>query len=251
MEAAEYERMYAAEDAHWWYAGVHDLVLRFARAEATRCARALKILDAGCGTGRLAQLLQPLGEVDGCDIHVPALELAARRGLPRLHRCDIAEASPGAAAYDLITSIDVLYHLRVRDVSAALQNLRRALRPGGCLLLQVPAFELLRGTHDRAVHTRHRFRRDEVTRLLAQAGFHVGFVSCRLALFFPAMLMWRIASRMWPDTAMAAPPASDVAYALPHPLNQSLLALVKLENRLLAAGMRFPIGTSIFAVART
>lgn len=250
MEAVEYERMFAAEDSHWWYAGLHDLVLRFARAEAARSGRALKILDAGCGTGRLAQLLQALGEVDGCDIHAPALKLAARRGLPRLHQCDLAETPLDAGVYDLITVIDVLYHLRVRDASAALQNLHRALRPAGCLLLQVPAFEILRGSHDRAVHTRQRFRRNEVTSLLTSVGFRVEFISCRLALFFPAMLLWRIASRTRFDSATTAPPGSDLTQAPSSTFNRWLFAAVKLENRFLASGVRLPIGASIFAVAR-
>lgn len=250
MEATEYERMYGAEDAHWWYAGVHDLVLRFARREQARCGRALKILDAGCGTGRLAQLLQSLGEVDGWDIHAPAREIAARRGLTKLNVGDIAEAPLGVATYDLITSIDVLYHLRVHDASAALRNLLRALRPGGCLLLQVPAFEILRGTHDRAVHTRQRFRRREVTRLLADAGFKVEFTSYRLALFFPSVLAWRMASRLRHKSESVGPHPSDVAHVPPAFLNQLLLRAVKVENRLLTSGVHFPLGTSVFAVAR-
>lgn len=250
MEAAEYERMSAAEDSHWWYAGMHDLVLRFARRERSRCGRALRILDAGCGTGRLAQLLQSLGEVDGCDIHAPALELAARRGLARLYVGDIAEAPLGVATYDLITSIDVLYHLRVRDASAALRNLHRALRPGGCVLLQVPAFEILRGTHDCAVHTRRRFRRSEVTRLLTEAGFQVEFATYRLALFFPAVLTWRIASRLRHQSESVAPLPSDVAHVPSPLLNQLLRSAVKLENRVLVSGVRFLLGTSLFAVAR-
>jgi SAM-dependent methyltransferase len=250
MEPGEYERMAAAEDRHWWYAGLHDLVLRLARAEAARLARPLAMLDAGCGTGRLCQLLQSLGEVTGCDIHAPALDLAARCGVARLRHCDIAAPALGIEQFDLITTMDVLYHRRVEDESAALRNLHRALRIGGLLLLQVPAFECLRGSHDLAVHGRRRYRRGQVARLLTRSGFTVESVTCRLFLFFPPMLAWRLASRIRPRSGSDAPRPSDVAHAPSPGLNRLLLSAVKFENSLVAAGIHLPLGTSIFAIAR-
>ncbi len=238
--------MFAAEDAHWWYAGLHDLVLRLARTEAARLGRPLTILDAGCGTGRLCQLLQPLGEVTGGDIHPPALDLAARRGIANLRHCDIADPALGVEQFDLITTMDVLYHRRVEDEAAALRNLHRALRVGGLLLLQVPAFDCLRGSHDLAVHGRRRYRPGEVARLLTRAGFTVEGVTCRLAAFFVPMLVWRLCSRI----QRAAPRVSDTAHPLPATFNRWLLALVQCENRALSAGMRFRLGTSVFAIAR-
>lgn len=246
MEPGEYERMAAAEDGHWWYAGLHDLVLHLARKEAARLARPLAILDAGCGTGRLCELLQPLGEVTGCDIHEPALDLAARRGIADLRHCDVADRALGIEQFDLITTMDVLYHRRVEDESAALRNLHRVLRIGGLLLLQVPAFECLRGSHDLAVHGRRRYRRGEVARLLTRSGFNVEFVTCRLLALFPPMLAWRLCSRAHLSTRRS----SDTARQLPATIERLLLTLVKCENRALTAGVRLSLGTSIFAVAR-
>jgi hypothetical protein len=112
-------------------------------------------------------------------------------------------------------------------------------------LLQLPAFACLRGAHDLAVHGQRRYRRGEVARLLARAGFAVEVVTCRLPLLFAPMFAWRIASR----STSAAPP-SDVARRMPPAIEALLRAGVKLENRLLTAGVRFPVGTSIFALAR-
>jgi SAM-dependent methyltransferase len=250
MEDVEYQRMFEAEEGHWWYAGLHDLVMRYARAERARAGRALSMLDAGCGTGRLCQLLEPLGEVTGCDIHPLALQATERRGIARVLRRDLAADELGDEQFDLITSMDVLYHRLVSNELAALRNLHRALRTGGLLLFQVPAFESLRGTHDVAVHTRRRYRRKQVARMLTGAGFDVEFSTCRLSALFPAALAWRMFSRLTALRASNGNVVSDVAVPPSSAVNRLLLFYLKVENRLIAAGLRLPFGTSVFAVAR-
>jgi SAM-dependent methyltransferase len=250
MEPGEYHAMRAAEDRHWWYAGLHDLVLRVVCREAKRTGHSPDILDAGCGTGRLCELLQPFGTVTGCDMQPLALEAAAGRGLRSLKQRDLAADDLGTASYDIITCMDVLYHRAVADERTVLEKFRRALKPGGLLILQVAAFESLRGAHDEAVHTRRRYRRAEIVGLLERAEFTVEFASCRLLAWFLPALLWRCYTRRFPARDAGGKLRSDVA-APPAPwLNHLLTACVKLENRLLCAGFRLPLGTSVFALAR-
>lgn len=250
MEDIEYNRMLVAEESHWWYAALHDLVLRFARLEAHRLGRPLSMLDAGCGTGRLCQLLSPLGEITGCDIHPLAVEFTARRGIRHVLKRDLAVEKVGDAQFDLITMMDVLYHRRVTSELATLRALHQALRPGGALLLQVPAFEVLRGSHDVAVHTRRRYRRSQVARMLAGAGFRVEMATYRLWALAPPLLAWRLCSRAMVPSSSTTPMASDVAHLPPHFLNALLLRGIRAENRLIVRGVRFPFGTSVFVLAR-
>jgi len=250
MEPAEYQTMRAAEEHHWWYVGLHHLLINLVRREAAKFRRPLDILDAGCGTGRLCELLQPFGNVTGCDIHPLALEAAAQRGIRCVLRRDLVSDDLGSEQYDLITCVDVLYHRAVNDEQAALRNLHRALRKRGLLILHLPAFELLRGAHDLAVHTRHRFRRDETIRLLQSAGFTVQFASYRLfACFLPALL-WRTFTRLVAPDRCDGTPRSDLALSSSPRTNQWLARYVKAENRFLAIPIPLPIGTSVFALAR-
>lgn len=248
MEEEEYQTLREAEDTHWWFAGLHDLVTRTVAREAARAGRPLRMLEAGCGTGRLAALLREFGDIEACDLHPRAIEAAVRRGFGPVRRCDLSADDLGTDRYDLVTCIDVLYHRAVRDEVAALANLRRALRPGGLLLLQLPAFECLRGAHDLAVHTRRRYRRGEVARLLRVAGFVVDTATYRLfALFLPALVWRRVSSR---GARPAGTPASDVTRLAPGALNGLMARAAQWENRLIAAGWSFPLGTSVFAMAR-
>lgn len=251
MEPAEYTTMAAVEDRHWWYAGVHDFVLRLARSETRRTGGPLTILDAGCGTGRLCQLLRPFGSVAGCDLHPLALAGSARRGVQPLWQCDLSADDLGTGKFDLITCMDVLYHRNISDEAAVLHNLHRALKPGGLLLVQSAAFEILRGAHDLAVHTRRRYRRHELVRLLDDAGFEVEAASYRLPWLFPPCLLWRcLHPRAANAVDTATPTRSDLARPCPGFVNEFLTRCVKAENWLLTRGARLPFGTSVFAAAR-
>lgn len=250
MEANEYHAMFAAEDHHWWYVGLHDLVIHSVRGESAWLKRPLDILDAGCGTGRLCQLMQPFGPVTGCDMHPLALEATSKRGIARVLQCDLTTDDLKTEAYDLITCMDVLYHRGVTDEVAVLQKLRRSLKKGGLLVVQTAAFESLRGSHDLAVHTRRRYRRSEVVQLLERAGFTVEFASYRLLLAFLPALLWRCFTRMFPTHSGNGKTLSDLAMSVSPLMNRLLTVGVKMENLLLLTGVRLPLGTSVFAIAR-
>ncbi len=242
--------MFEVEDRHWWYVGLHRLVLRAVRAEARRLGRPLELLDAGCGTGRLCQLLAAEGHrVAGCDASPEALALARQRGVEGLFAADLNAFEPAAGRYDVITSIDVLYHAGIADDVAVLRRLGAGLRPGGLLVLNLVAFEFLRSTHDVAVHTRERYTRPLLRRRLEAAGLQVERASYRVCLPFPLVA----ASRLWARRARggARPPGEVVSDVRPpgRAANALLLGAMRLENLLLAR-VALPFGSSVFALAR-
>lgn len=197
MEHDEYELMYRAEDRHWWYSGMRAITTAVLDRHVGR-GRALSILDAGCGTGSCMQYLASYGEVAGIDLAAEAVSFCRQRGLTRLGRASIVALPFADATFDLVTSFDVMSACEPGLVGTALAEFSRVLRPGGHLLLRLPAYQWLYGKHDELVHTRHRYTRGEICRLLRQHGMVVGRASYANCLLFPLAAMKRLKDRLLP-----------------------------------------------------
>jgi SAM-dependent methyltransferase len=247
MNEREYERMFRVEDSHWWYVSLHELILDRV-TEEVRSGRTLRLLDAGCGTGRLCSLLEKFGQVEGCDLSQQAIAYSRERGLTAVFCADLNGADLGEERYDVITSIDVLYHRAVADDAAILAKFYRALKPGGLLILNLVAHEFLRSTHDIAVHTRKRYTRKELLPILAEEGFAVERATYRPGFLFIPIACYRLTKRLLPYQREAALVESDVR--LPSPLfNRLLLFLARAENHFLRRHSS-PFGSSLFITAR-
>jgi SAM-dependent methyltransferase len=241
MRVDEYTNMFVHEDRFWWYRGIHDLILGYLRKKR---GEKLHILDAGCGTGKLITLLAPLGEVVGIDASKEALQYCRQRGLSGVEIFDLNEWSP-AASYDAITCIDVLCHESVREMGAVLEQFFRGLRPGGILILNLPAFESLRREHDKVVQTVRRVRQEELLPLLRDKGLAVELSTYRLPVLYYAI---RLRKALSPPRAHASP-ESDLRM-IPPVVDSMLWWMNWIENRAILAGIRFPVGSSLFVVAR-
>ena len=241
MNPAEYRAMFDVEDRHWWYVGVRREVEKWLDRLPRRRNEPLRILDAGCGTGGLlANLRAPAWKV-GVEISPEGIRFARARALT-LVRGSVAALPFADDSFDAVVSIDVLCHSGVEE-RLAVEEAARVLRPGGLLLVQVPAFELLRGGHDAAVWTKRRYRRGEVSRLLSGAGLALRRSAYRNALLFPLAAAVRLVGRRRrtpPDRAR-----SDVR-PVPGVVNAILSGVLAVERRL---GGGFPFGLSVFCVA--
>ncbi len=243
MNPREYEALREVEDRHWWFDGLRrDISTELAR---TRTGFS-RWLDAGSGTGgSLANLQLPESPTAyGVEVSFDGLVLSRSRGLRRLARASADELPFPSGTFDLVTSIDVLCHRGV-DVPRALAEAHRCLRLGGLLLLQVPAFDFLRGEHDEAVWTNRRYRKTEVESLLSAAGFRLRRSFYRNSILFPAAALRRLRRRRPPAGRDAR---SDVAPA-PRALGLLFSAMLGLERSLRRIGFSFPFGLSVFCVA--
>ncbi len=236
--------MARAEDDLWWYRGMRRISDRLID-EAFPGRTDLRILDAGCGTGRNLQHFRRRGTVTGLDVAPPALALARQRDQDRLVRGSVDALPFPRDAFDLVTSFDVIYHLAVRSEDTALQEFARVLRPGGALLLRVPAHDWLRSQHDRAVHTRRRFSRGDVRDLVQRAGLRPVRVSYANAALFPAAAAARLAERVAKPAATAEPLEHPPA----RPVNAALATILSLEAALVVRP-GLPFGLSVVCLAR-
>jgi len=244
VNPAEYQRMYEAEERQWWYAGMRALSLALlARplAGLARAGRPSTILDAGCGTGNNLRHLARFGRAVGVDLSEEALVFCRSRGVAAARAELLALPFPDGC-FDCVTSLDVIYHRWVQDDAAAVREMARVLRPGGLLLLRVPALRPLWGAHDEAVHSRHRYRRGEVRRLLEGAGLKV-----LRATYANTVLLPLVAARRGLDR-LTGRRGSDVGF-LPGPLEWAFRSVLEAEARFVKR-FSLPIGASVFALAR-
>ena len=245
MEPSEYDNIARLEAEHWWYVGMQQiaagiLTQAWPPVAAGASAPAHKILDAGCGVGGGLRWLARFGQVTGIDLYPSAIRYSAQVS-NRIARASVQALPFADESFDLVTSFDVLYHLAVSDDAGALADMRRVLRPGGWLLARVPAYDWLRGAHDRHVHTRHRYDQQELRDKLGSAGFEVRrLTSAGLSLLLPAVARRRAQADGQAET--------DVS--LPSPVvNRLLLAALQGEG-LWLRHFDLPAGLSVLALAR-
>ncbi|MBV9782762.1 MAG: class I SAM-dependent methyltransferase [Acidisphaera sp.] len=230
MEPAEYALMDAAEDGMWWYRALHARVGD--RLEGMRG----RVLDAGCGTGGLMARLRarrPELALVGLEWSLPAARRAAEKsGAPVA--CGSVNTLPfPAAAFDAAIAADVLCHQAVAP-DLALAELRRVLRPGGLLVVNMPAYSWLLSAHDRRVHNRLRQTAGALRTMLRDAGFARPRAGYWNGLLLPLMIGRRKLGRRG---------ASDVA-RFPPWMDATLHAVTALERHLV-----LPAGGSVLATA--
>lgn len=229
--------MRSVEDGHWWYA-----VLR--RQVVNACSRCLpdgaRILDAGCGTGGMMEQLSQRWACVGIDISPRAVHYTLDRGLCAVQG-DVGALPFDNGSFDAVLCLDVIYHLAV-DPHQALAEMRRVLKPGGLLILNVPAFSVLRGSHDQSVSGARRYKGCQVRALLTSHSFTEQMTHYWNAWLFVPLLLRRLSSRLAPGRQ-----PSDL-FPPPRWLNHLLSHAGHVDARACRA-LNLPLGTSFFAVA--
>jgi len=242
VETEEYQRLFELEDRLWWFVGMRKLSLALMDRFLLR-SHSLAILDVGCGTGGMIPHLGKYGSVIGVDLSDRALSFAKRRERGRLVQGGLPCLPFRSRSFDLVTSFDVIYHQAVADDQEALAEMARLLRPGGTLLLRVPAHDHLRSHHDVAVHTRHRYGKRELRTKLRQAGLDPFYISYANCFLFPVAASMRLAEKI----LHRGRHGSDVK-EVPGAINLLLTAVLRLEATIVRRG-RLPFGLSLVAVA--
>jgi len=242
MNDTEYRQLAELEDRLWHFEALHDHVRRTLAKyslppEAT-------LLDAGCGTGGLLRRLAkwfPSTLLRGLDVAPLAVQLARERTTCPIDEGSVTALPYADASFDAITSIDVLYHLE--KPSDALREFTRCLKPGGLVVINVPAYRWLWSYHDTAVNSHHRFTRSEIKTLLRDAGLQPIYATYWNMLLFPAIAIRR--------KLLPAPKdgISDVREYSPL-VSTFLRALLTTERLWLKTGLTLPFGTSVFIVAQ-
>jgi SAM-dependent methyltransferase len=235
-----------AESRHFWFRGFRAFIKPFI-VQALAGVREPRILDCGCGTGANVQLLGEYGAAYGFDLSETGLGLGRRAGRTRLARATVTAAPFPSNTFDLVTSFDVLYSLDEVDERGAVAEMFRLSRPGGFVLVNVAAMDILCGDHSVLSHERRRYSRESLNALLVAGGFTIVRLTYTNAALFLPLAALRTVQRM---RGLAVEGESQREIAVPPaPVNALLTAAVLLESVWLRYA-NSPFGSSLLCLAR-
>jgi SAM-dependent methyltransferase len=239
MERIVYERMAQHDTTHWWYRARRDILADYLRRYGGLPSDA-RILEIGCGTGHNLPMLAGFGEVDAIEIDEDARSLASERLGKPVGSAPLPELQGVArAGYDLVAVLDVIEH--IDDDVAGLRAIAARLRPGGKILITVPAHQWMWSAHDVVNHHKRRYSKATLAAALRRAGLKWTRLRWFNSLLFPAAIAARMAGKLLgKDDSDDSPP--------PGPVNALFERIFRLERHLLG---RVPLtpGLSIIVLA--
>ena len=238
MDRAIFDRMAELDQTHWWYTARRQILSAFIAREIRPPAGA-RILEIGCATGHNVPMLRRFGTVDAVEMDGESRVTASKRlgidvrdawlpelvGVPEHH-------------YDLVALLDVIEH--VGDDRAALAAIARRLRPGGRILLTVPAHQWMWSGHDVLNHHHRRYSRKALVALVRDSGLKLDRIGYFNSILFPLAVAARMARKLTGKEGKddALPPAA---------VNRLFAALFGAEAYLLGR-VPLPPGLSLVAV---
>lgn len=232
-----------AERDHFWFRGFRRFVAPML-AEAAAPDGAAMLLDCGCGTGHNLALLRRHGRAVGIDLTWTGLAFARAHGERAVARASATRLPFADARFDVVTSFDVIYALGDDDEAAALREMARVLRPGGHLVINVAAMDLLKGNHSVLAGEVRRYSRASLAERLHRNGFEIRRMTYTNASILPLVAGVRLLQRV------TGHQESHEEIDIPaRPINAALSALLAIE----AAALRvtnMPFGSSLLALAR-
>lgn len=235
--AKQYAQLYRR---HWWWRSREAAVVQTIR-RLTDLPEQAEILDVGCGDALSLPTLASLAP------HAQAwgIEIDANTILPnnplrdRIYDKPLGDAMYQGMQFDLITALDVIEH--IEDDNDAVDNMIHMLKPGGCLLVTVPAMPVLWTEHDTMNMHFRRYTRSGLADLLTQRG---ELIDCRY--FYTSLALPKLAIAGLQRLQKPASSTPGVPFRL---LNSFMQSYFKAEW-MLTQRVPMPFGSSLIAVVR-
>jgi len=239
LKKSEYTRMSEYEKDYWWHLGrikiINTYLNRFISSNNN------KILNVGCGTGGTIKMLEKYGDVDNVDISEDAIKFMKKEGYTKIKKVDGIELPYPENTFDLVIALDVLEHIEFdKD---ALKEWRRVLKPGGKVILTVPAYQRLWSDHDISLYHFRRYRKWELHRKGTESVLCPIKISYAIVFSLPLVFGFRVLNKV-----LGRKVDSETSYVkLPKPINSLFTGLLSIEA-FFHRYINFWFGTSLVAV---
>jgi len=190
VDIAQFDLHAQLEDKHWWFTGRRAVLLEILN-RFLPTGMGHRIAEIGCGTGGNLSFFQDFYDVMGVDISHEAISHARQRVDCPLFLGDFGEQlAPYWPKIDALLLLDVLEH--VEDDRAFLGRAVEALRPGGLILLTVPAYSFLWSHHDEVLGHVRRYEMQNLRNVWSNLQVEECYLSPFNSFLFPIIAFCRL-----------------------------------------------------------
>ncbi len=203
-------------------------------------------LEIGCATGlNISHFREafPKLKISGFELFTEGLSFVRNRISDAFIFQADARRIPFDKEFDVIGAFDVLEH--VEQDTVVLGQMYQATRPGGGILVSVPQHPLLWSQRDEYLLHKRRYTRKEMVEKVRKAGFKIVRTTSFISLLFAGMI-WDSLKNRRPNRNYNPLAEVQVGSAT----NATLTLFLSLERHLIKLGMSFPVGGSLFLVAK-
>lgn len=237
-----FDQLATLEAGNFWFQSRNALVMSVLRQYTPHFR---SFLEIGCGTGFVLSGVAaafPQATLAGSEIFSAGIPYAAKRVPHAMLMQMDARIIPFESHFDVIGAFDVLEHIAEDEI--VLAQIRRAVKPGGTIVLTVPQHRWLWSSQDEmACHVR-RYTANELRSKVVKAGFAILYETSFVSLLLP--VMW--VSRRFARKDAAIDPLAELKIG--RATNYFLRTVMSVERILITLGLRFPAGGSRLLVAR-
>lgn len=243
MEKDFYLQYAAVENKHWWFLGRRKIVEKV--IQQLKLPVNAEIIEAGCGTGGNLAMLSRYGNLSAMEIEEIACQIANDRKITTVRKGCLPDDIPFKGKYDLIVILDVLEH--IGDDITALEALYSFLKPGGHLLITVPAFQFLWSRHDEINHHYRRYVKKTLQRVVIKAGYKLNYTRYFNFFLFPIVAIIRGFKKLLKIDDSNVNISGDLKIPA-KPINKFLTYLFASERHLIT-WFNMPVGVSLLLLA--
>lgn len=243
MDREYYLEYYFLERNHWWFRVRASIIIDHLKKICPE-GKTLKVLNIGLATGLSTEILSQIGYVTSIEYNRECAEFTFKKLGVMVINASILDLPFKSHSFDLVCAFDVIEH--VEDDQRAVDEMRRVCRSCGVIFITVPALNILWSHHDAVNNHYRRYTMRVITKLFDAPNegevIHKTYFN---SILFPAILVFRVLSRIFPNSLIRHGAGSDFTIVKnENPINKLMFGIFSLE-RLLLKKFTFLIGTSI------